>query len=160
MFHSSTRRRDHGGPSQTERNPACYQSRSYGERRVVQHRPSPLLGSVLHAGLDEEGVVVVDTVQSAGRACFLGQHDLVHRGGRSDAIGVRKRHPSSIHTLLYIWTLGILVRYVNRVVANPIARMAPPTRTPRAKWIHAGLQALAGGGPDAVRVEPLAGSVL
>ena len=30
------------------------------------------------------------------------------------------------------------------------------TRTPRSKWIEAGLRALADGGPDAVRVEPLA----
>ncbi|RZS44740.1 TetR family transcriptional regulator [Herbihabitans rhizosphaerae] len=34
--------------------------------------------------------------------------------------------------------------------------MAPPTRTPRSTWIEEGLRALAGGGPDAVRVEPLA----
>jgi AcrR family transcriptional regulator len=34
--------------------------------------------------------------------------------------------------------------------------MAPPTRTPRSKWIEEGLQALAAGGPDAVRIEPLA----
>jgi len=34
--------------------------------------------------------------------------------------------------------------------------MAPPTRTPRSTWIEAGLAALAAGGPDAVRIEPLA----
>jgi AcrR family transcriptional regulator len=34
--------------------------------------------------------------------------------------------------------------------------MAPPTRTPRSSWIEAGLRALAAGGPDAVRIEPLA----
>src|ERR1700680_3064757 len=34
--------------------------------------------------------------------------------------------------------------------------MAAPTRTPRSKWIEAGLRALAAGGPDAVRSEPLA----
>src|ERR1700680_2239862 len=34
--------------------------------------------------------------------------------------------------------------------------MAAPTRTPRSKWIEAGLRALAAGGPDAVRIEPLA----
>jgi AcrR family transcriptional regulator len=34
--------------------------------------------------------------------------------------------------------------------------MAPPTRTPRSKWIEEGLRALAAGGPDAVRIEPLA----
>ncbi len=34
--------------------------------------------------------------------------------------------------------------------------MAAPTRTPRSKWIEQGLQALAAGGPDAVRIEPLA----
>jgi len=34
--------------------------------------------------------------------------------------------------------------------------MAPPTRTPPAKWIEEGLRALAAGGPDAVRVEALA----
>lgn len=34
--------------------------------------------------------------------------------------------------------------------------MAPPTRTPRSLWIRQGLRALANGGPDAVRIEPLA----
>jgi AcrR family transcriptional regulator len=34
--------------------------------------------------------------------------------------------------------------------------MAPPTRTPRSKWIEEGLRALAAGGPEAVRIEPLA----
>jgi AcrR family transcriptional regulator len=34
--------------------------------------------------------------------------------------------------------------------------VAPPLRTPRTSWIDAGLRALAAGGPDAVRVEPLA----
>ncbi len=34
--------------------------------------------------------------------------------------------------------------------------MSAPTRTPRTSWIEAGLRALAAGGPDAVRIEPLA----
>ena len=34
--------------------------------------------------------------------------------------------------------------------------MAAPTRTPRKHWIDEGLQALATGGPEAVRIEPLA----
>jgi AcrR family transcriptional regulator len=34
--------------------------------------------------------------------------------------------------------------------------MAPITRTPRSRWIEEGLRALAAGGPEAVRVEPLA----
>ncbi len=34
--------------------------------------------------------------------------------------------------------------------------MAPLTRTPRRRWIQEGLQALAAGGPDAVRIDPLA----
>src|SRR5450432_2810686 len=34
--------------------------------------------------------------------------------------------------------------------------MAAPTRTPRRRWIEEGLRALAAGGPDAVRIEPLA----
>jgi AcrR family transcriptional regulator len=34
--------------------------------------------------------------------------------------------------------------------------MAPVRRTPRARWIEAGLRALASGGPEAVRVEVLA----
>jgi AcrR family transcriptional regulator len=34
--------------------------------------------------------------------------------------------------------------------------MSAPTRTPRRTWIEAGLRALATGGPDAVRIEPLA----
>jgi AcrR family transcriptional regulator len=32
----------------------------------------------------------------------------------------------------------------------------PVTRTPRSRWIDEGLRALAAGGPDAVRIEPLA----
>ena len=35
----------------------------------------------------------------------------------------------------------------------------PPVRTPRARWIEAGLEALAAGGPEAVRIEPLAQSL-
>src|SRR3954470_17138741 len=34
--------------------------------------------------------------------------------------------------------------------------MSAPTRTPRRSWIEEGLRALAAGGPDAVRIEPLA----
>ena len=34
--------------------------------------------------------------------------------------------------------------------------MAAPIRTPRSSWVDAGLRALATGGPDAVRIEPLA----
>src|SRR3984885_11941226 len=34
--------------------------------------------------------------------------------------------------------------------------MAAPTRTPRSEWIKQGMRALAAGGPDAVRIEPLA----
>ena len=37
--------------------------------------------------------------------------------------------------------------------------MAAPTRTPRSRWIDEGLRALADGGPDAVRIEPLAQSL-
>jgi AcrR family transcriptional regulator len=37
--------------------------------------------------------------------------------------------------------------------------MPAPTLTPRTKWIEEGLDALAAGGPDAVRVEPLARSL-
>jgi AcrR family transcriptional regulator len=37
--------------------------------------------------------------------------------------------------------------------------MAAPTRTPRASWIEMGLRALAAGGPDAIRIEPLAKSL-
>jgi AcrR family transcriptional regulator len=34
--------------------------------------------------------------------------------------------------------------------------MAAPTRTPRRRWIEEGMRALGAGGPDAVRIEPLA----
>jgi AcrR family transcriptional regulator len=34
--------------------------------------------------------------------------------------------------------------------------MAAPVRTPRSSWVEEGLRALAAGGPEAVRVEPLA----
>ena len=34
--------------------------------------------------------------------------------------------------------------------------LGAPTRTPRSTWIDEGLRALAAGGPDAVRIEPLA----
>ena len=37
--------------------------------------------------------------------------------------------------------------------------MAPPIRTPKTTWVDAGLRALAAGGPDAVRIEPLAKSL-
>ena len=37
--------------------------------------------------------------------------------------------------------------------------MAAPTLTPRDRWIDEGLNALAAGGPDAVRIEPLARSL-
>jgi AcrR family transcriptional regulator len=37
--------------------------------------------------------------------------------------------------------------------------MAAPTRTPRRTWVEAGLRALAAGGPDAVRIDPLARSL-
>jgi AcrR family transcriptional regulator len=37
--------------------------------------------------------------------------------------------------------------------------MAAPIRTPRERWIEEALQALAAGGPDAVRIEPLAKSL-
>jgi AcrR family transcriptional regulator len=37
-----------------------------------------------------------------------------------------------------------------------IGGMAPPTRTPRHRWVEAGSRALAAGGPDAVRIEALA----
>jgi AcrR family transcriptional regulator len=36
------------------------------------------------------------------------------------------------------------------------SEMSAPTRTPRSSWIEEGLRALAAGGPDAVRIEPLA----
>ncbi len=37
--------------------------------------------------------------------------------------------------------------------------MSAPTRTPRSGWIQEGLRALADGGPDAVRIEPMARSL-
>ena len=37
--------------------------------------------------------------------------------------------------------------------------MAAPTRTPRGRWIEEALRLLADGGPDAVRIEPLAKSL-
>jgi AcrR family transcriptional regulator len=36
------------------------------------------------------------------------------------------------------------------------SKMSAPTRTPRSTWVEEGLRALAAGGPDAVRIEPLA----
>jgi AcrR family transcriptional regulator len=42
---------------------------------------------------------------------------------------------------------------------GPFVNVAAPTRTPRSTWIDAGLKALADGGPDAVRIEPLAKSL-
>jgi AcrR family transcriptional regulator len=65
----------------------------------------------------------------------------------------------SIYTELYTWSLGIIEDHVNPA-HRPVGKMAPPTRTPRTTWIEAGLRALAaGGGPDAVRIEPLAKSL-
>ena len=61
--------------------------------------------------------------------------------------------------MLYIWRLGIINAHVNCPASSIAHAMAPPTRTPRSTWIEAGLQVLAAGGPDAVRVEPLAKSL-
>jgi AcrR family transcriptional regulator len=55
--------------------------------------------------------------------------------------------------------LGIIDGHVNQLANRIDGAMAPPTRTPRGTWIRAGLQALAAGGPDAVRIEPLAKSL-
>jgi AcrR family transcriptional regulator len=55
--------------------------------------------------------------------------------------------------------LGIIGGDVNRAENLRPNAMAPPTRTPRATWIEAGLAALAAGGPAAVRIEPLATSL-
>jgi AcrR family transcriptional regulator len=41
-------------------------------------------------------------------------------------------------------------------VRHTLETMAAQTRTPRSVWIDAGLKALASGGPNAVRIEPLA----
>jgi AcrR family transcriptional regulator len=43
-----------------------------------------------------------------------------------------------------------------RWTENEGETMAAPTRTPRREWIRQGLRLLAEGGPDAVRIEPLA----
>ena len=42
---------------------------------------------------------------------------------------------------------------------STVWNMPAPTRTPRTSWIEAGLRALAAGGPDAVRIEPLAAAL-
>jgi AcrR family transcriptional regulator len=41
-------------------------------------------------------------------------------------------------------------------VRDAIEKAMTATRTPRERWIEEGLRALAAGGPDAVRIEPLA----
>jgi AcrR family transcriptional regulator len=51
--------------------------------------------------------------------------------------------------------LGIIGDDVNAEAGGEEKLMAP-ARTPRSKWISEGLRALADGGPDAVRIEPLA----
>jgi len=51
-------------------------------------------------------------------------------------------------------------RRLVKVSPNPVpVAMAAPTRTPRSKWIDEGLRLLARGGPEAVRIEPLAESL-
>ncbi len=52
--------------------------------------------------------------------------------------------------------LGPVGVAVNSGLDAILPGVAPPTRTPRSSWIEAGLRALAAGGPDAVRIEPLA----
>jgi AcrR family transcriptional regulator len=51
--------------------------------------------------------------------------------------------------------LGIIGDDVN-AEAHGEGQLMAPARTPRSKWISEGLRALADGGPDAVRIEPLA----
>jgi AcrR family transcriptional regulator len=57
---------------------------------------------------------------------------------------------------VYGWRLGIIRDGVNALQDAIEKAMAAPTRTPRSRWIEEGLRALAAGGPDAVRIEPLA----
>jgi AcrR family transcriptional regulator len=45
---------------------------------------------------------------------------------------------------------------VNYAIYGTVHIMVAVTRTPRSRWIEAGLQALAAGGPSAVRIEVLA----
>jgi AcrR family transcriptional regulator len=52
--------------------------------------------------------------------------------------------------------LGPSYAAVKRPLGGDTDTMAAPTRTPRNRWIEAGLKALAAGGPDGVRIEPLA----
>jgi AcrR family transcriptional regulator len=60
---------------------------------------------------------------------------------------------------MYGWTVGAGCDGVNDACHAILAVMSAPTRTPRSSWIDAGLRALARGGPDAVRIEPLARSL-
>src|ERR1700728_3259429 len=64
-----------------------------------------------------------------------------------------------IHTVTYILTIGEIRRDVNEASHAIEIPVAPPTRTPHIAWIDAGLQALAAGGPDSVRIEALAKSL-
>jgi len=64
--------------------------------------------------------------------------------------------PGSIHTVVYGCKLAIRCGAVNSVPDRYRNAMSAPTRTPRGSWIAEGLRALAAGGPDAVRIEPLA----
>ncbi len=62
---------------------------------------------------------------------------------------------SSIHTGAY----GNLELALARVNTVPYRYPVATTRTPRRAWVDAGLEALAAGGPDVVRVESLATSL-
>jgi AcrR family transcriptional regulator len=57
--------------------------------------------------------------------------------------------------VVYGCRLVIIYGGVNSAL-DAIGKAMAVTRTPRGKWIDEGLRALAAGGPDAVRIEPLA----
>ena len=62
---------------------------------------------------------------------------------------------TSIRTLSYGWWRVRLRLSIRCRIDVPVAKV----RTPRGAWVDAGLQALASGGPEAVRIEPLAAAL-
>ena len=62
---------------------------------------------------------------------------------------------TSIRTLSYGWWRVRLRLSIRCRIDVPVAKV----RTPRGAWVDAGLQALAAGGPEAVRIEPLAAAL-
>jgi AcrR family transcriptional regulator len=133
-------------PGQLAESPPDIEEHSHERRRR--------LGGIERADeLDEPGKVVHVSKGRQGPDVLepeVGCHSVDEP--RVPCVAVRGKLPGPWHTEAY----AIVWLNDRRVHSVPYIDGMAVVRTPRNRWIDEGLQALASGGPDAVRVEPLA----